>query len=510
MNRLARILLPLLYSALFLVGLALFTTSRTLLAEMGRVSFEQILMHADTPVQELLHGMPASMRRWLWMDAALALLFLLYATGTLSALVRLLSRRRLSVNLRQRWLAPALAIAVLLGALCAAACDFRFFYWLANQRLPSTMIDEHFHAVKQDAIVPPERPRNLVLIIAESLENTFADSSLFADSLLPELAALQQEGTAFTGCAQLNGTDCTIAATTAILYGMPRLYRDLGRRQNDVEGNYFHHLPSLPAILLRSGYNYTHIQGSNAIFAGTRFLFETIPGCEMLDSHHFLDDPEYVQYCQQKCAMEWGANDAIVFRHAREKCTALAADGRPFALSVATMDTHIPVWLPPNHPRPYGDDRDAFREQSRLIAEFVEWIRQQPWGDSTAIVITGDHCAMRTTLGPVDLADLSDGCHRHPADGELPRRSVYNCFLNTAFPPQGCVPRLHAVFDLCPTILEALGFTVPGHRLALGTSLYSSLPTLLEQVGVTAYERESRRRSKTLKALLNAKTPSER
>ena len=390
-----------------------------------------------------------------------------------------------------------------------AGREFQFTYWWKNQRIPSTMIDEHYHAATLDGITPPDRPRNLVLIIAESLENTFADPQRFPDNLLPELANLQDQGTAFVGCTQLNGTDCTIASTTAILYGLPRFVNIEGYKgsQNSITINVYHAIPSLPRILIHRGYHYTHIQGTNAIFAGTQHLFDEVPGCEMLDSHAFLDDPEYVQYCEQKCEMAWGANDAIVFRHAREKLAELAAAGRPFALSLATMDTHVPAWLPPDYQPRYHDDRDAFREQSRLIAAFVEWIRRQPWGQDTAIVITGDHCAMRTSLGPVDLAALTDGCIRHPAPGQLPQRSVYNCLLNTAFPPQGRVERLHATFDLCPTILEALGFTVPGHRIALGTSLYSGLPTLLEEVGVTAYERESRRRSNTLKAILNAKTP---
>jgi hypothetical protein len=35
--------------------------------------------------------------------------------------------------------------------------------------------------------------------------------------------------------------------------------------------------------------------------------------------------------------------------------------------------------------------------------------------------------------------------------------------------------------DMFPTILEAIGFDVEGDRLGLGTSMFSSLPTLAER-----------------------------
>lgn len=92
------------------------------------------------------------------------------------------------------------------------------------------------------------------------------------------------------------------------------------------------------------------------------------------------------------------------------------------------------------------------------------------------IVITGDHGRMDTSL--VEGVNNLD-------------RTIYNCFINadgadTAF----TVGRVFTPMDMYPTVLSALGFSIQGERLALGTNLFSGKRTLAEEKGFANFNRE--------------------
>jgi len=58
------------------------------------------------------------------------------------------------------------------------------------------------------------------------------------------------------------------------------------------------------------------------------------------------------------------------------------------------------------------------------------------------------------------------------------KRNVYNLFINTPKPSN--VDRTFSQVDLFPTVIEALGGEIKGHRLGIGTSLFSDIPTFSE------------------------------
>ena len=53
--------------------------------------------------------------------------------------------------------------------------------------------------------------------------------------------------------------------------------------------------------------------------------------------------------------------------------------------------------------------------------------------------------------------------------------------------------RVFTVFDLFPTTVAALGCSIQGERLGLGTNLYSSVATLPEEMGLEAFTQELRK-----------------
>jgi phosphoglycerol transferase len=108
---------------------------------------------------------------------------------------------------------------------------------------------------------------------------------------------------------------------------------------------------------------------------------------------------------------------------------------------------------------------------SRQVTEFIKWCQQQPWYSNTTIVISGDH--------PTMDADFCDDVAKDY------QRKVYTVYINAdAKPADPDKTRLYSTFDDFPTTLAALGCTIDGNRLGLGTNLFSDVPTLTERDGL--------------------------
>jgi phosphoglycerol transferase len=81
---------------------------------------------------------------------------------------------------------------------------------------------------------------------------------------------------------------------------------------------------------------------------------------------------------------------------------------------------------------------------------------------------------------------MDNGYFQRNVDPHYTRR-VYNCFLNSAVSTQNTKNREFTCLDLFPTTLAAMGCTIEGERLGLGTNLFSGLPTLAESMGFNSF-----------------------
>jgi len=61
--------------------------------------------------------------------------------------------------------------------------------------------------------------------------------------------------------------------------------------------------------------------------------------------------------------------------------------------------------------------------------------------------------------------------------------------------PTNAKNRIFTQFDLFPTTLAAVGAEISGERLALGTNLFSDVPTLAEKMGFDELDKELSRAS---------------
>ena len=176
----------------------------------------------------------------------------------------------------------------------------------------------------------------------------------------------------------------------------------------------------------------------------------------------------------------WGMEDLHLFRYAKQEITELAQQDKPFAFTMLTVDTH--------HVGGYqcelceesssGESYDqSISCSSRQVAEFVKWIQSQPFYENTTIIIVGDHESM------------DNGYFSRMGDSGY-QRLLYNCFINTPTAAPKTTNRKFAAVDLFPSTLAAIGCSIDGERLGLGTNLFSGAKTLTEMLGFDYFNNE--------------------
>ncbi|MGZ5200813.1 MAG: sulfatase-like hydrolase/transferase [Telluria sp.] len=290
--------------------------------------------------------------------------------------------------------------------------------------------------------------KNLVLIYMESLEAAYANQSLFGADRIAPLTQLQ--GESFTRYRQAPGTGWTIAAIVATQCGVPLERVGLFdiNTQGQVIDDFLPGATCLSDILERQGYRNVFMGGASLRFAGKG---------NFLRSHHY--DETYgkedwvAQGADPRRMNGWGLYDDELFAHARDKLRQLHAAGKPFNLTVLTVDTHEPAGFRPRHCDVRGEPFEGVVECSaREVADFVAFIKQSGYLDDTNVVILGDHLARKNPV-----ADRLE---------TLPERFIFNKFISQAPMHKNREEIVH--FDLLPTVLEFIGFDARRRQVGLG------------------------------------------
>ncbi len=296
-----------------------------------------------------------------------------------------------------------------------------------------------------------ERKRNLVLIYAESLEATYGEADLFGQDLLAPLHNVG--GRSYRRYRPVLGATWTIAAMVATQCGIPlNVYSEGDVRQRSGTKSFLPGATCLGDLLRAHGYSNVFLGGAPLAFSG---------------KGHFLRDHGYeetwgrAQWKQAGAAPDefngWGMFDSALFAHGRETLERLHAAGRPFNLTMLTMDTHNPRgFLSPACRRAGAEHfEDIVSCTAGEIADFVQFARKQGYLEDTTIVVIGDHLAVpNPVFGKLQQAGA--------------RRGIFNLFVGKNLPPPNTDELLP--YDLLPTLLEVVGMRVEGDRLGLGYS----------------------------------------
>ena len=367
-----------------------------------------------------------------------------------------------------------IAICIVLVSL---ADNYYLIDYLAARRIDTEIYDKYYIDTATVELTFPEKKKNLVYIYMESMEMSLADESHGGGksvNVIPELTDIALENDCFNGDTDiLNGarslynSTWTIAGLVAQTSGLPLGINHVLTNNINSISSFMPGATTLGDILEKEGYHNVFMLGSDAKF-GNRDVYFKEHGNYDIDDYYWarnnnkLPDKSYYVW--------WGYEDDKLFTYAKEELTSLAESDEPFALSLLTVDTHfVNGYLCDDCPDRFTSQySNVLACSSKKVSELVEWIEAQPWGENTVIVINGDHLCMDSKY----YEDMPDDYER----------KTYTAIINSS-KKEPDTTRLYSTMDLFPTTLSAMGVTIKGDRLGLGTDLYSDTPTLLEELG---------------------------
>ena len=381
----------------------------------------------------------------------------------------------------KRWIAIALCLVLSVGLLTHAAFNVELVQYMVNKNQISELYESEYRDPKEVSITFPEEKRNLIYIYMESMETSYQDKELGGAldyNLIRELTWLAEENINFShnnsvgGFRQVPGASWTVGAMVAHTGGVPLKVPDgISDWQNGYgqDGEFLDGLTNITSILQEAGYYQTLMVGSVVSFGGRDTLYKnhgvdriydlvTGRADGLVPSNYWND--------------WWGFEDLYLFEYAKQELTEISQKDQPFAFTMLTVDTHhiggyTCKLCGSNYEESY---ENAIACASKQVYEFVGWLSQQPFYDNTTIVITGDHCSM------------DNGYFQRNVEPDY-ERHIYNCFINAVATPLHTSNRSFCAMDMFPTTLAAMGCTIEGDRLGLGTNLFSATPTLMEKLG---------------------------
>lgn len=377
------------------------------------------------------------------------------------------------------------AVAFFAGAGWRGLTALEVPQYLANRSSSSDFIENNYVDPTAELLSFPGQKRNLVYIFIESMESTFytkAQGGQLDQETIPELYQLAQNSVSFSdkelagGAIPLPGMGITSAGMVSQSSGLPLLVAT-GWKGEEATEVFIPNATVLGDVLADAGYAQYLMVGSDAEFGARDKYYKAHGNATILDLYTARESGVIDKTYDNGF---WGMEDKYLFEYAKQELPGIAAGGQPFSFTLLTVDSHFPD----------GFDcslcENQFKDQyanvlactSRQVAEFVEWLKQQDFYQNTTIVISGDHLSMDENYFTKNQLDMMN-------------RRVYNAIIN----PAGLVPvqtqnRMFSSVDMFPTTLAAMGVTIEGDRLGLGTNLFSDKPTLPELYGYDLLHQE--------------------
>lgn len=323
--------------------------------------------------------------------------------------------------------------------------------------------------------------KNLILIIMESIENSFVDSASGGNqqtNLIPELLPMDSNEYHFSHNKSIGGgfnsigANSTISATIAKTTGAPLLVR------RNFSDTLLEKVPSIYNLLQKFGYYNVFIQGTEAKFAGTK-NFLLAHGINSLYDIHSLTQADMENKYRHFHTFEMGITDRTILDISKHILDTLSQK-QNFSLTIATIETHFPYGFfnQKCEDKPHNFSEQAtfeatIRCASKDTRSFINWVKKQPFSQNTEIIIVGDHLFMGDYL--VDKSEEN--------------RRWYDLFIAPAVKPLN-TNRKFTSFDIAPTIIESLGFSINNHKMGFGVSLFSNESTLVEKIGIDSLNQE--------------------
>jgi len=448
-----------------------------LYSNFGHLTLEEIVFHLKVPME----GTSTDMI-WKYLIQCPWKVIVL----TIIVSILLINRMKENDNSKDIKTSVRTSTILLVASIAYVVISTNIIGYVYNQTNDSTFIAEEYVNPEKVNIQFPEQKRNLIYIFLESMETTFAskeNGGISEKDLIPEISKLAKENLNFSntntigGAYTTTGATWTIAAMTAQTCGIPL---KIGVEDNSLSeySTFLEGTHSIGEILEANGYNNFLLLGSDAVFGGRKNLFEQHGNYEIWDVNSALEEKRISK------KVWWGYSDDNLFKFAKEKISKLSEQEEPFNFTMLTVDTHFTDgYKCEDCPSKWNEQyKNVISCSSKKVGEFIEWIKKQDFYENTTIVIAGDHLTMQSNFFELEKGQDYD-------------KKVVSLIINPAIEATN-TNRTYTTFDLYPTTLAALGATIEGNKLALGTNLFSEEQTLIEKYGFKYVDKELKKVSK--------------
>ena len=455
----------------FFVGFMMFSTAGWIVKKFGEVTYEQIMFHLNMPFASEIRMMMSYFKNTVMTGLIITLVLVLLFCCKYKFHVKIIDEFRAWVYKKRNML------SVVWLVFCVVFVFFKMNVWNMitfhkYKSETSNFYEENYVKPQDTNIVFPKQKRNLILIFAESMEATYAVTpkhNYFGADLISGLHKLANENISFSdneyigGAHPIDGTQWTQAGLFAQTCGAPIQLPINDPNWFHPKEGFFPKAWCLYDILKEQGYNLTALIGSNGEFAAMDKFVETHGKQKLLDTN-FYAKRDGIKLSFEKTTK---LPDKQVFEYAKEELRELSSQEKPFVFTVMTLDTHYGTYrfddsVCERKFGPHNNIENVVSCSDKQVVGFVEWLKTQDFYKNSVVVVVGDHLTMNERFNK-----------------DMDRKPI-NMFINSPVAAAKTKNRIFTPFDIYPTIIESLGAKIEGHRLGLGTSLFSDLPTLTE------------------------------
>ena len=371
------------------------------------------------------------------------------------------------------------SIVILVISLLSLVKSIKLDEYIMYRSKDTDIYEKYYVDTNSINVELPKNKRNLIIIYLESMEASLfskENGGAFENSIIPELESIAKNNISFSNTNLLGGgytltsTSFTISSITASTAGTPvniKLFNGYTK-----EKPYMKSVKSLGNILRDNGYNLELIQGSEKEF-GALDLYSIDNGNYKIFDNNTAKEKGLVS----KDYFEWwGIEDKKVFEFSKDELKELSKENEPFMLILFTMDTHFKDgYQDSTCEKKYKEPlANAYSCSSKMVNEYLNWLKEQDFYSNTTVVIMGDHLVMQ------------DSFYKDHKDYD---RVIYNAFINSVN-NGNTKNRLFSQYDMYPTILSSIGANIPGNKLGFGVNLFSGEKTMIEELGKNKFNSE--------------------
>jgi len=338
-----------------------------------------------------------------------------------------------------------------------------------RRRLTDFFRARHVETAKPSPLYGVARGRNVILVMAESLERFPIGLAVNGQQIAPRLSQFAAESLDFEQFYDQTYLGTTADAEFASIQSLHPLPNAVVATR--YSANRFH---GLPAILADRGYRSLSLCGVRGDFWNMRQMHRQLG---------FLSSV-FIDRLRPGEAFGMGLADGEFLSQASERLSGLT---EPFVAFLITVSNHSPYWIPPAHRTLkldrldgtlFGDYLQSVHYFDEAFGAFLDRLRESGVLDRSVLVLYGDHQAfwegddvsqLPGVLGPgrSDAYRLWELQRKLPLMIRLPDREAAG--------PRGDVG---GHLDITPTLLGLLGVSAEGEAL-LGRDLTSDVTPLV-------------------------------